>query len=395
MAQGRRVLITGIAGQLAGLVARALEGRDDVDAIVGIDVREPDAGLRRTDFVRADLRNPLVARVVDRADIDTVLHLSTASTPREAGGRSRMKERNVIGAMQLLAASQRSERVTRVVLKSSTAVYGSDHTDPARFRETDTPRTPKHGFAKDATEVEGYVRALGRRRKDVDVTILRFANLLGGRIDSAFHALFTLPAIPTVLGFDPRLQFCHEEDAVDVLVRATTGSHPGIYNVAGDGVLYLSQCVRLSGRVPLPVPLPFVSGVAGLVRRSGRIDVASDQLRFLQFGRAVDTTRLREGFGFAPRFSSREAFEDFVRVRRIRGPIDRGDVDRWSAELDGFLRRPGGPSGPARQEPEGAAAAATAPAGGGPVGTAAAVDRVGAGRHARRPPARHRDDHHG
>ena len=342
MGEPQRVLITGIAGQLAGFVARALEQRDDVLEVIGIDVREPQHDLFRTEFVRADVRNPLVARVIEASAIDTVVHLSTTSLPSSAGGRARMKELNVIGAMQLFAACQRAPTVRRIVLKSSTAVYGSEHTDPALFREDETPRTPpKHGFGKDATEIEGYARALGRRRRDVDLVVLRFANLLGGRIDSAFHALFTLPVVPTVLGFDPRLQFCHDEDAVEVLVRATTQAPAGIYNVAGDGVLYLSQCVRLAGRLPVPVPMPFAAAVAGGLRRAGRADIAADQLRFLQFGRVVDTTRLRTGFGYTPRYTTRETFEDFVQRRRIRGIVDRDEVVRWERELSDFLARKG------------------------------------------------------
>jgi len=340
--EGRRVLVTGIAGELAGMVARALEERDDVLEIVGIDVREPQHDLRRTEFVRADLRNPLVARVLEAAAIDTVLHLSTTSAPREAGGRSSMKERNVIGAMQLAAACQKAPALRRFVLKSTTAVYGSDHTDPALFREEATPRTPpRGGFGKDATEIEGYVRALGRRRDDVDVTILRFANFVGPRVDSAFHSLFSLPVLPTVAGFDPRLQFCHEDDAVAVLRQVALGDHPGIVNVAGDGVLYLSQCVRLAGRVAAPVPWPFVSGLARLMRQAGRADVSLDQLRVLQFGRVVDTGRLGEELGFTPRYSTRAAFEDFVHRRRLQGVIDRGEVVRWEREVYDFLQRKG------------------------------------------------------
>lgn len=342
MTDGHRVLITGISGQLAGQVARALESRDDVVELYGVDVKEPHHDLRRTEFVRADLRNPLVARVLQVAEIDTVLHLSVTSTPVAAGGRARMKETNVIGAMQLTAACQKAPSLRRFVLKSSTAVYGSECTDPVRFRESVTPRTPPtHGFGQDVSEVEGYVRSFGRRRKDVDVTILRFANLLGGRLDSAFTSMFNLPVIPTVLGFDPRLQFCHEEDAVAVLEEAATAAHPGIFNVAGDGVLYLSQAIRLAGRVPTPVPLPFVSGVASLVRRSKRADIASDQLRFLQFGRVVDTTRLVERFGYTPRFTTRQAFEDFLRRRRIRGVVAHDEVIRWERELYDLLQRKG------------------------------------------------------
>ncbi len=322
MTDGRRVLITGVAGQLQGLVAQALEARNDVAHIVGVDVREPPEDLDRTRFVRADLRNPLVGHVLDEDGIDTVVHLSTTTAPGAAGGRLRMKERNVIGAMQLFAVCQRASSVQRVVLKSSTAVYGSDHTDPASFDEQATPTTPpRHGFAKDAAEIEGYLRSTGRQRPGLELTILRFANLLGPRVDSSFLSLFSLPAVPTVLGFDPRLQFCHEDDAVAVLELAATGSHPGTYNVAGEGVLYLSQCIRLAGRVPAPVPGPFVSALADVARRTGRADLPADQLRFLRYGRVVELDRLHREFGYEPRYSSRAAFEDFVERRRLRGPV--------------------------------------------------------------------------
>jgi UDP-glucose 4-epimerase len=338
----RRVLITGIAGELAGAFARALEDRDDVLEIIGVDVQEPRHDLRRTEFVRADIRNPLVSRVLEAAAIDTVVHTSTLASPMAAGGRSRMKERNVIGAMQLLAACQRAPGVRRFVLKSTTAVYGSDHADPALFDEDVSPRTPpKGGFGKDASEVEGYARAFGRRRKDVDLTILRFANFLGGGVDGAFASLFALPVVPTVLGFDPRLQFCHVDDATEVLVRATTGTHPGIVNVAGDGTLYLSQCIRMAGSVQAPVPLPFVSGVAGLIGRTGRADISPEQLRFLQFGRVVDTSTLRERFGYTPRYSTRAAFEDFLGRRRIRGVLAPEEIDRVERDLQAFLSRKG------------------------------------------------------
>lgn len=290
--------------------------------------------------MRADLRNPLVSRIVTTSAVDTVVHTATMAGPGAAGGRTRMKEQNVIGAMQLLAACQRSEHLRTFVLKSNTAVYGSDHTDPAMFREEDTPSTPpESGFAKDATEVEGYVRELSRRRPDIDVTILRFANFVGGQVDSAFARLFGLPAVPTVLGYDPRLQFCHEDDAVEVLRRVVCGRHPGIFNVAGDGVIYLSQAIRLAGRIPAPVPRPFVDAVAGLVYRRRHIDVSPEQLRFLQFGRAIDTTRLRTDLGYQPRYSSRAAFEDFVRRRRIRGLVAHDEVRRLEHEVNVFLAR--------------------------------------------------------
>jgi len=339
---GRRVLITGISGQLAGMVARALEADDRVHELIGVDVAEPQHDLRRTEFVRADLRNPLVARILDAAAIDTLAHLSITSQPRASGGRASMKEHNVIGTMQLMGACQAATSLRRVVLKSTGAVYGSGHTDPALFEERSTPRVPpRHGFGKDASEAEAYVRMLGRRRSDVEVSVLRLANLVGPTVDGAFPSFFALPVLPAVAGFDPRLQFVHEDDAVAALAQATVGEVAGTFNVAGDGVLYLSQAIRIAGRVPVPVPLPFVSALAAVLRRSGRADVAPDQLRMLQFGRVMDTSALKQDFGYQPTYTTRAAFEDFLERRRIRSLIDRDDAIRWERELYDFLQRKG------------------------------------------------------
>ncbi|MFP4310886.1 MAG: NAD-dependent epimerase/dehydratase family protein [Nitriliruptoraceae bacterium] len=342
MVEGRRVLLTGIAGQLAGLVARVLEADDRVHELIGVDVREPQHDLTRTEFVRADLRNPLVARILDAAAIDTLVHLSITSQPRAAGGPASMKEHNVIGTMQLMGACQAAPSLRRVVLKSTGAIYGSGHADPALFTEDAAPRVPpRKGFGKDAAEAEAYVRMLGRRRTDVEVTVLRLANLVGPRVDGAFPSFFSLPVLPTVAGFDPRLQFVHEDDAVAVLAAATVGEVTGTFNVAGAGALYLSQAIRIAGRVPVPVPQPAVSVLAALLRRSGRADVAPDQLRMLQFGRVMDTRALRERFGYEPAYSTRAAFEDFLERRRIRSLIDRDEVIRWERELYDFLQRKG------------------------------------------------------
>jgi UDP-glucose 4-epimerase len=338
----RRVLVTGVSGALGGMVVRALEQRDDIVEIIGIDVEEPREPLQRTEFVRADLRNPLVARVVQASNVDTIIHMATVTGPRSAGGRSQMKERNVLGAMQLFGAAQKAEQVERVIVKSSTAVYGSGYDDPALFGEEDLPEDrPTRGWAGDAVEVEGYARQLGRRRPDVDVTLLRFANFLGAEVQSAFAAFFALPVVPSIFGYDPRLQFCHEEDAVEVLVRAATERHPGVYNVAGDGVVYLSQCVRLAGRLPVALPGALARAVGGVLGRSGRVDVTGEALQFLHHGRAVDTTALRAEFGFTPRYGSRATFEDFARRRRITGLVDRDEVVRWEKDLYDFIARRG------------------------------------------------------
>ena len=338
----QRVLITGISRFLGGKLAQRLERDPDVEYVVGVDLDEPEVDLDRTEYVRADIRNPLVIKVIQAAEVDTVVHLSIVATPTRVGGRTAMKELNVIGAMQLFAACQKSQRVKKLVMKSTTAVYGADPRDPALFTEEMSARSiPRIGYSKDSVEIEQYARDFGRRRPDVDLTILRFANFIGPDIETTLTRYFSLPVIPTAMGFDPRIQLAHEDDAVEVLYRAVRESHPGIFNVAGDGILYLSQAVRLVGRPPLPLLMPLVSPVANAIRRAGLVDFSTDQLRFLLYGRVVDNSRLKQAFGFTPGFTTRAALEDFIRGRRIQQVLPRETVEQWERDLYAFLRRRG------------------------------------------------------
>jgi UDP-glucose 4-epimerase len=310
---GQVVLVTGVAGDLGRRFAAQLSKSPVVERVIGIDVVPPRGDLAKADFVRADIRNPVIAKVIVRERVDTVVHTSVAATPAAAGGRTSMKELNVIGTMQLLAACQQAPDVRKLVLKSSAAVYGASNRDPAMFTEgMNAKRLATSGFAKDITEVESYTRGFARRRPDVAVTTLRIANVIGPRIISAMTGYFRLPVIPTVLGFNPRLQFLHEQDALDVLEHATVSDVTGTFNVAGDGILTLAQAVRRLGRPSLPLPGFAVPTFGSAIRQTRRADFSPEQVAFLTYGRGLDTTRMRAMLGFEPSFTTADAFDDFA-----------------------------------------------------------------------------------
>ncbi|RSS66765.1 NAD-dependent epimerase/dehydratase family protein [Streptomyces sp. WAC06614] len=317
---GKVVLVTGAARQLGGRFVRRIQRDPDVERVIAVDAVTPPHRLGAAEFIRTDIRQSAIARVLAEHAVDTVVHLAvTGGGP--AGARSAVKETNVIGTMQLLGACQKSPTVRRLVVKSSTSVYGGAPKDPAVFTETSQPKAlPSTGFAKDAVEVEGYVRGFARRRPDVAVCVLRFANILGPFADSALAEYFSMPVMPTVLGYDPRLQFVHEDDVLDVLGlaareprRGTLNS--GTFNIAGDGVLLLSQCSRRLGRPTVPLLLPAVTWVGSALRTVGVTDFSPEQIRLLTHGRVVETTQMREVLGFEPMYTTAETFADFARSR--------------------------------------------------------------------------------
>jgi UDP-glucose 4-epimerase len=343
---GRVVLVTGVSRDLGRRFARAVADDPTVARVIGIDAVPPRGDIGDVSFVRADIRNPVIAKIIAKEDVDTVVHMSVIATPGSAGGRASMKEFNVIGTMQLLAACQKAPGLRHMVVKSTTTVYGASSRDPAMFTEDMNPkRQPRSGYAKDAFEVESYVRGFARRRPDVRVTMLRAANVIGPRTQSPIVQYFKLPVIPTVLGFDPRMQFLHESDLLEVLRHSALGESYGTFNVAGDGIIMLSQAIRRLGRPSLPLPAFAVSGFGSMLRQAGLADFSPEQVDFLTYGRGVDTSRMRSELGFHPSYTTAEAFAEFGAALGpgLHSPGRIGSPDRVLAGLAGTL-------GPAPQD---------------------------------------------
>lgn len=313
------VLIAGVSRHLGGAFARRLSRDESVGRIIGVDVVPPRHGIGRAEFMRADIRSPLISRIISGNDVDTVVHMGVIATPRAGGGRATQKEVNVIGTMQLLAACQRAESVTKLIVKSTAGVYGSSPRDPAMFTEDmSAKRMPSSGWARDSVEVEGYVRGLSRRRPDIEITTLRFANVIGPRIRTAFTDHFSLPLIPIPLGYDARLQFVHEDDCVDALAQSVRLPGVGTINVAGDGIITASQAANLAGRPYVLVPRSTGAAITGVAKKFGLIDIGSDQVDLLTFGRGLDTTRMRQDLDFEPLYTTRAAYEDYARATKGR-----------------------------------------------------------------------------
>jgi UDP-glucose 4-epimerase len=320
---GRIVLVTGVSRYLGGRMAALLAQDPDVETVIGVDVLAPDPGVPGVQIVRADIRNPVIAKVMGEARVDTVVHMGTIATPRQAGGRSTMKEINVIGTMQLLSACQRTPSVESLVVKSTSAVYGSGPKDPAKFAEDMEPRhPPTSGWPKDSVEVESYVRGFSRRRPDVSVTTLRLARVLGPRMRTSMTAYFSMKVVPTPLGYDPRMQFVHEDDVLGAIQAAVHRRAHGPINVAGDGVLLLSQALLRAGRPILPVIAPLLPSVGRALAPRSLVDFSTEGMRYLQYGRALDTTAMRENLGFVPAYTTAEAFSDFLQGGRTSQEVN-------------------------------------------------------------------------
>jgi UDP-glucose 4-epimerase len=338
-APGLRVLITGASDRLGADLARGLEDDPAVGDLYGIDVRDPRRPLGRTEFVHADTRHSVIAKLVRELGIQVVVHCAVVTHQLESVRA--MHETNVIGTMNVLAAcSGEGSPVEHVVVKSSTAVYGVDPTGPSFLTEDMAGGRRRRGpMQGDLLELEQLAQDFALRNPEVSVTVLRLADVVDRHSDSPLARYLALPVVPTALGFDPRVQFLHGADAVEALRRALFGRQRGVFNVAAPGVLALSQAILLAGGRPLPL----LSGVLGPLERLAVTAVAGVPLtprlwELITHGQTVDCSLLLHEFGWEPAYDNRSVMAEFAQP--VEDVIEGGEVQPvQERELESYLLR--------------------------------------------------------
>ncbi len=338
---GRRILVTGADTFWGRRVVRALEADPQMEVILGTGTHRPSVPFDRAELVRADQTYATLSRIVGTARVDTVVHTCLVVDSTQARSRA-LHETNVIGTMHLLAAAGApGSTVRQVVLQSSTLVYGSTAHDPNTFAE-ETPRSspPRTRAERSLLEAEALVRDFAVDNPDIRVTVLRFANVLGTDIVTPISRNLARPLCPSILGFDPLLQFVEEDDVVRAIEFVTREQVPGLFNVAGAGRLPWSEVAAVCGTRLVPLPPVRPSWVVAPLVRLGLCELPPELEALLRYGQGVDTRRLVAA-GFDYRFTSAGTVRNFAPAARRRRAATPAPARPRAAP-------PGGPATPRR-----------------------------------------------
>jgi UDP-glucose 4-epimerase len=306
--------VTGVSNPLGAEVARRLA--PDVEFLFGCDVADPVSALEEMDFVHADTRLPVIGKLIRQLDVDTVVHLAVlVDSPRD---ERTIHETDVIGTMNVLVGcAGAGSSVRRLIVKSSQAIYGAGPGDPSFFAE-DMVNFDKRasGVTRDLLELEQLVNEFSLRTERCDVTTLR----LGLRVTegTALARYLSLPLVPIFAGYDPRLQLLHEDDAVEAIVRATLRSHPGVYNIAGEGVILVSQAIAIMGGTPAPILPPYGRWLSRLgLKMFAGVELPAHLADIATYGSVMDCSRAVAEFGWKPAYSSRQAMDALAAGKQL------------------------------------------------------------------------------
>ncbi len=314
MTEKNVVLVTGVASYWGSrLAARLITEPDYADChhVIGLDREPPAEEIQGLDLIQADVRNPVLVELLRSEGIDTVCHLAFVETaqPSEAAF-----DLNVMGTTKLLNACAEAG-VRKVVLKSSTAVYGARPGNSAFLAEDHALRGSKrHGTIRDQVEIETFCSSFRQQVPQLVLTILRFASIVGPTADTSMTRFLRDPWAAGLLGFDPMVQIIHEDDVVEALVHAVLNDASGVFNVAATDVLPLNKIRGLAGKFPIAIFHPFVYLARERMTRSSQggrehLPIEPDYLRYRW---VADLRRMREVLGFEPHYTAEETLREYT-----------------------------------------------------------------------------------
>jgi len=316
--QVHRVAVTGASGYVGARLVERLEREPGIDRVLALDIRPPPRPFGpETTFLRHDVSTPRGRESLD-GGIDARVHLAYVLNPGH--DREQAHRVNVDGTEHVLQAVA-DAGVGKVIYFSSTSVYGAHPDNPPLLTE-DLPPRPLRGFqySEDKVLAEALVQDFAARTPGVEATILRGCPVMGPNADNFISRAFLKPLLVAVSGYDPPMQFVHEDDVVDVLARCVLGRATGLYNVGGDDAIRWSEMARMIGRrlVSLPAPVLYGATAAAWALRL-QSDAPSCGINFIRYRWTASTEKIRRELGVVFRYTSRESWQAFA--DRVRGKL--------------------------------------------------------------------------
>jgi UDP-glucose 4-epimerase len=299
-----KVLITGIAGKVARLVAQELLDRGH--EVVGIDRRPWEDAPERVAQAQVDIRKRAAEDVFRKHRPDGVIHMATVTHLTE---QSEDRYRINLQGTRAVFDHSKEHGARAVVFVGRHTYYGASPEAPLYHREDDPPMGLS-SFAElaDLVAADLYAGTALWRIPSLKTAVLRLCYTLGPARTGTLATFLRGPNVPVVMGFDPLFQMIHERDAAAAIVLALEKQLHGVFNVAGPPPLPLSVLIRQTGRRAIPVPEPLFRLALG---RFGLPRLPEGALSHIKYPVVIDGTAFKDQAGFAHRFDEEQTMREF------------------------------------------------------------------------------------
>ncbi|SHJ42472.1 UDP-glucose 4-epimerase [Shimia gijangensis] len=302
-----RILITGAAGMIGSALLQELAGSDH--EVIATSLHTPASLAEGVQFHHMDVTGDDPMRVISELRPEVIVHLASIVTPPKGSTRSLEYDVDVGGTQKVLRAAL-AAGTRRIVVTSSGAAYGYHADNPVPLKEADPLRgNTEFAYSHPKRLVEDMLSEARQTAPQLEQVILRVGTVLGQGTENQITALFHRPRMLAVRGSESPFVFIWTRDLARILKRAATDGPAGIFNVAGDGALGVSDLAKLLGKPVLRLPAWALKAALGIARPLGLSRYGPEQVRFLQYRPVLANDALKQEFGYTPSKTSAEVFD--------------------------------------------------------------------------------------
>ena len=313
-----RVLITGAAGFIGQQLLNDLAVQQPKWTLIAADIRpQTKQGLKaNVEPVLLDIsEHQQVLECVAAWKPDAIVHLASVVTPPRGMSDAQLHAIDVGGTRSIVDAAL-ANKVQQLIVTSSGAAYGYYPENAEWIDENDPLRGHEYfAYAKHKREVEVLLAATRRKHPQLKQLVLRPGTILGTRVNNQITDMFKKRSVLGIKGADSRFVFIWDQDVVAIIRQGLESGAQGIFNLAGDGALSLEEIAGILGKPYRPLPAGLISGALRLLKPLGLSQYGPEQIDFLRYRPVLNNRRLKEEFGYQPRYTTREAFMAFLQSR--------------------------------------------------------------------------------
>ena len=312
---GKKIFITGMAGYLGGNLCRELEHCDWCEKFYGMDLKKPLYKYDKCEFRQMDNNDPALVDWVKEIRPEVMIHL--AYVLQELHDVELMHHINFDGSRNALLAAA-AGGVKQVLVASSGTAYGAWPDNPPRLKE-DAVLRPNPGFhyAVDKVRIEELCREFSVAHPGVVMSIIRPCVVYGPFVNNYISDLLDHYLILGIRGFDPPLQFVHEDDVRAAILRIVEKDAGGVFNIAPEDTITMNEIIETTRRPHVLLPDWLVRQAVQLTwsLRLPLFNFSPAFLDYIRYPWVVEPSRLINELGFKYNYSSRETVEIMLRAK--------------------------------------------------------------------------------
>lgn len=316
-----RVLITGGSGFIGSSLIQKILKEKPSWKILSTDIREGKDKIssHNLEFAVMDICNrDSVVNLVQEFQPDSIVHLASILNPPPGMTEEKQREIDVTGTKIILDSAILS-KAKQIIITSSGAAYGYHKDNPPWLKETDPIRGHEHfAYSRHKKEVEDMLLEYRKQSPSLKQLILRPGTVLGRTVNNLITDLFKKDYVLGIKGSDSPFVFIWDEDVIDIVLQGIEACKEGIYNLAGDGAVSLPEVARILGKPFRPLPAWLLKGILSIARPLRLSQYGPEQLDFLRYRPVLDNAALKSVFGYTPRYTSKQAFYEFLTSKGVR-----------------------------------------------------------------------------